>query len=537
MRGNWISTLFLFFIFSITNTNAQFILNGEATPLDESCYLLTPEVNGKAGSIWAEKINLENSFDVILDLSFGCKDVDGADGIVFALQPISTTLGGPGGGIGFTSIPIALGIEMDTYQNFHISDPVYDHIAIITNGSVDHASSTNLAGPIQADLFSPNIEDCEYHTLRVSWDAPTQFLNVYFDCEERLSYTGDIINDIFGGDPNVYWGLTSATGGLNNRHVVCFQFTTFLDALEDIPLCIGGSYQLNAKKGFTYEWSPGNTLNDSTIANPIATPEVTTLYTVKITDNCDQVFYDDILVEVVDDPVSFELGNDTTLCGGQLLTLDITTPDVDYQWSSGEHMPSIDITNSGYYAVTITKDSCLATDQIDVEFIPLPQVDIGNDTTLCLDASLFFDVQFPYADYLWQDGSTDSIFTINESGFYTIQVSNPCGLAFDQIEVAYEDCQEIFIPNIFSPNGDKINDLFMMQDGGDVINIEQLIIFDRWGNQLFEATNFLPNDSQYGWNGKFKGKRMPEGVYIYSAIVHFKDQSSSFFSGDVTLIY
>ncbi len=112
-------------------------------------------------------------------------------------------------------------VEFDTFQNNGgadqgpeaFSDPTYDHIAIMKNGVSDHASSSNLAGPIQASISSVNIEDGVDHDVKIEWVSSSQTLNVYFDCNLRLSITEDFKNTIFEGDSSVYFGFVGSTGG------------------------------------------------------------------------------------------------------------------------------------------------------------------------------------------------------------------------------------------------------------------------------------------------------------------------------------
>src|SRR6185503_2220576 len=190
---------------------AQYILNGSATQNSCNCYTLTPQAFTQSGSVWnSNKINLNNSFDFNFNVFLGCQDANGADGIVFILQPLSTSIGTSGGGMGFSGISPSVGISLDTWQNIEFNDPSYDHISIQANGNVTHGS--DLAGPIQASGASDNIEDCVEHTFRISWDASSKWLKAYFDGSLRVQAQVDLVNTIFSGDPNVYWGFTGATG-------------------------------------------------------------------------------------------------------------------------------------------------------------------------------------------------------------------------------------------------------------------------------------------------------------------------------------
>ena len=210
---------FLFFVLPVSSFS-QYILNGAATKNSCNCYTLTPASFTQAGSVWnANKINLNNSFDFSFNVFLGCQDVNGADGIVFMLQPISTSIGSTGEGMGFMGITPSIGISLDTWQNLNLNDPLYDHISIQANGNPAHGS--DLAGPVQASSTSENIEDCQWHVFRISWEPVTHWLRAYFDGQLRVEKQVDIIATIFNNDPNVFWGFTAATGGANNLQQFC----------------------------------------------------------------------------------------------------------------------------------------------------------------------------------------------------------------------------------------------------------------------------------------------------------------------------
>jgi len=86
-------------------TNDGFRLNGSALQIDSVCYQLTPEDFGQVGTMWnIDQINLYESFQILVEVSFGCIDANGADGIAFVLQPLSTTQGSNGEGLGFAML-------------------------------------------------------------------------------------------------------------------------------------------------------------------------------------------------------------------------------------------------------------------------------------------------------------------------------------------------------------------------------------------------------------------------------------------------
>jgi PKD repeat protein len=196
--------------------------NGSAYSENCNCYTLTNEVATQSGSVWNKiKINLNQSFDYKFNINLGSKDNDGADGMVFVLQNISVNIGTTGEGLGFAGVTPSIGVVIDTYQNSNQNDPSYDHISINRDGDVNHGSAKNLDGPVRALSNSDNIEDGQWHTLRVVWDATTKKLSAQVDGIDRVQTTIDLVTQVFNNDPEVFWGFTAATGGSNNRQRFC----------------------------------------------------------------------------------------------------------------------------------------------------------------------------------------------------------------------------------------------------------------------------------------------------------------------------
>jgi gliding motility-associated-like protein len=214
--------LFFFAICLSANVFGQYQINGNATSLGSNCFQLNPDLQNQVGSVWNKDVlNLNNPFDFTFNINLGCTDATSGDGICFGLQPLSSGIGVGGNGMGMMGIKPSVGVFIDTYENYWDTDPTYDHISLNANGDVDHTTSNNLAGPFQASSTNADIEDCTNHKLRVRWDASSKNYRVWFDDVLRISYTGNIITTIFGGNPNVYWGFTGATGLYHNDQRFC----------------------------------------------------------------------------------------------------------------------------------------------------------------------------------------------------------------------------------------------------------------------------------------------------------------------------
>ena len=527
------------FLFLSINLSAQFILNGSAKKIDEECFELTQDALNQSGSAWfEEKINLNQSFDVRMSLNFGCKDENGADGMVFILQPISTSIGSTGAGIGYAGINPSVGIEFDTWMNGSNNDPSFDHIGILLNGDPNH--NTGLAGPVQASANSSNIEDCMPHSVRIKWDANQNILSVYFDCVLRASAQLDLVNVVFGGDPLVYWGFSSATGGFSNEHLLCFELIEFNQQLENFTLCPNGAFPLEGPIGdYTYEWTPTEGLSSTNIPNPIASPTETTTYILSMTDDCGSSFNDTITITVGEDTSYVDLGPDRIICDNPLVQLDATTENATYLWNDGSTDSSLDAIGSGIYGVTVEiNENCFDWDEVALEFKNTPELpNIGDFDDKCMGSDLIIDGSSPTpaVQYLWSNGSDQPTVTIDSPGPQSLFVTNECGTSELSFTISEVDCNQYYAPNIFTPNNDGINDYFTLYS--DVIEeIISLTVFDRWGNMVFEQRNFSASDESLGWNGRTNNQNCESGTYGWSAEILFQDNQKKVKTGSITLI-
>jgi gliding motility-associated-like protein len=178
---------------------------------------------------------------------------------------------------------------------------------------------------------------------------------------------------------------------------------------------------------------------------------------------------------------NINIGNDTILCIGESLIMDASFPNaMSYSWSDGTGGPIISITDPGTYTVTITNICNTVTDDILINFVPLQTVDVnlGSDTLLCpgeiyaLDGTWIGGIQ-----YLWQDGSTDPIYQVLETGFYEVTIFDACGeVGFAAVQIDYDEtelnlnlgpdsllCEEdgLHVIDVFDPNAEE----YLWSDG------------------------------------------------------------------------
>jgi gliding motility-associated-like protein len=92
------------------------------------------------------------------------------------------------------------------------------------------------------------------------------------------------------------------------------------------------------------------------------------------------------------------------------------------------------------------------------------------------------------------------------------------------------------LPNVFTPNGDGLNDYFYLIAADDIKNIKVLQVLNRWGEIVFETKNARPNDLAFAWNGTKKGKDLPQGTYVYYLVFELTDGTTESHKGNITLI-
>ena len=123
-----------------------------------------------------------------------------------------------------------------------------------------------------------------------------------------------------------------------------------------------------------------------------------------------------------------------------------------------------------------------------------------------------------------------------ESGYLSVRVIDSSGCAVnDRILVVVDANRNVYFPNAINPDSD-FNDYFTAFGGQDVVEIESVQIFDRWGERVYERFNMQPNDPYVGWNGKFNGDDVQPGVYAWFAVVRFLDGEKILYTGDVTVV-
>ncbi len=158
-----------------------------------------------------------------------------------------------------------------------------------------------------------------------------------------------------------------------------------------------------------------------------------------------------------------------------------------------------------------------------IDFNILSNVELNSSTWSAEEGLTCYDCLSPSANP--NETTTYQLTAISNDGCETTETIT--------VNIAKE--RDVFVPNIFSPNGDGLNDRLTIFGGPEVEQIQMVRIFSRWGELLFERNNFSPNDPLIGWDGRFRGRKVPSGTYIWIAKVDFIDGVAIEYSGDVII--
>src|SRR6185312_4183621 len=205
---------------------------------------------------------------------------------------------------------------------------------------------------------------------------------------------------------------------------------------------------------------------------------------------------------IISEP-EINLGKDTSICEHDSLHLKSPVYSF-YQWSTGSSNQSIYVKNQGVYWVKATDSiGCTNLDTINLlDVIPIPIVNLGNDTSICSHNSFLLKAGSSSYKYKWQDNSTDTIYNVSKSGKYWVTKSNRCGQASDTINV---EELSIYPPNIITPNGDSRNEEFKIPEIRQ--GLGKLTIYNSWGAEIYKTN---------GYNNDWNAIGQSDGVYYYN---------------------
>jgi len=317
--------------------------------------------------------------------------------------------------------------------------------------------------------------------------------------------------------------VTDAQGCQNTDSVlVSVNALPVVNVVNDTAICVGDAAQLGANGGVNYLWSPPADLNNPNIANPLASPSVSTIYNVLVTDGngCQNVNSVSVTVNYPADP---QAGTDASICPGGSTQLSASNG-VSYNWSPASGLSCTNCPNpiaspgsDQTYTVSIVDiNGCLNTGQVTITLFAIPVVSAGFDATIYKGENVQLHgvggVNYSWSPPTWLDNPNiqDPIATPQDTITYILLVTDANGCQnTDSVTIRIIGLPEAQIPTAFSPNNDGLNDEFKIKWKRN-FNLITLMIFNRWGEMVFETS-----DINQGWDGTVNGNAQPIGTYVY----------------------
>jgi gliding motility-associated-like protein len=427
----------------------------------------------------------------------------------------------------------------------------------LANGCIDQDTVTVTVNPVPTALFEPDPGQCltDNSFTFTNTSVAGSTYNWYFGDGEVSSQINPVHSFLSAGSYTVKL-VATATGGCQDSttHIVTVHGNPTVTANNDLTLCRDKSIQLQAAGAQLYEWTPAQGLSCDDCPNPVATPLTTATYIVKGINNFGCPGYDTVAITVFQ-PIQINASPDAVICAKQSINLLASGAD-SYIWSPAQSLSSAVVADpvatpavtTQYRVIGFDGHNCFTdTAYVSITVNPVPTLQLGPDLTLPTGTIHPFNpVTTKGPIVLWQwtpatnlscNNCPDPSATVkNDITYYTL-IENIYGCtAIDSVNIkTFCEGSQVFIPNAFTPDGDGINDILMVRAKGVEV-VRSIRIFTRWGELIFEKTNFPPNTSSYGWDGKIRGVTAPAEVYVYTAEVTCDNLQTYTYKGNISIL-
>ena len=214
--------------------------------------------------------------------------------------------------------------------------------------------------------------------------------------------------------------------------------------------------------------------------------------------------------------------------------------------------PNFTNLSPGMYTLVLQDDQgCTVAQTAELDIPAYPKVELPANISLEIgDSTVFYPVVTaagaPITGWSWTPATGLSCADCpnptaipQQTTFYQLIITDANGCTTTAgVQVFVDKRRWVYAPNVFSPNDDGVNDWFTLFGNRQLMLIEKLSIFDRWGNMTWAVTDLMPNDETKGWDGKAArgGDKVMPGVFVWTAKVRYLDGTSEVLSGDVTVV-
>lgn len=303
-------------------------------------------------------------------------------------------------------------------------------------------------------------------------------------------------------------------------------------------LCAGGNATLTATSNAgNFQWSNGASGSSITVSQ-------IGVYTVSVSNQCGTRTATVSVNNLAPNPLVVTASS-TLICPNETATLTASgggfpSSPASYTWSNNGTSGAANTSQGGTVQVTASNSCGTLTQSIVINTYAIQAAFMANPASGTKPLTVTFNNGSTGAtSYNWNfgngataNGFTPPAQTYTASGDYTVTLTVSDGNCTDQASVVinvFNESGELYIPNVFTPNNDNVNDIFKVK--GLNVNSFYGVIFDRWGLELFSW-----NDLQQGWDGKASGKLCSDGTYFYIITARDADGKELRRQGSFTLI-
>lgn len=389
---------------------------------------------------------------------------------------------------------------------------------------------SSIPGPVLTATSSPSNCDNNSGSIVCSangGNAPYTYSIDGITFQQSNMFTGLGVN-------NYNTSVKDALGCIANFPIsVSLNNSLVVDAGNNITICEGIKQQLSASSnGVSFLWSPSNGLSDITVLNPIASPALTTTYTLTTTQGqCNRTSQTTVFVNKA--PIA-DAGKDSAICFGKNIQL-MGTGGSSYSWKPAMYLDNSNIFNPivinpnpgviTYKLSIVDANGCksLRDDDVTITVTPAVKLYLGNDTSIAINQPLQLyatDVNnVGFVNYLWSPSYglnnpniQSPLAILDRNTTYNVKAITASGcIGTDDIKISVFAGPTIYVPNAFTPNGDGLNDLIKAIPIG-MQKFNYFIIYNRFGQKIFST-----NDPNIGWDGTLKGAGQNSGAFIWMA--------------------
>lgn len=347
-------------------------------------------------------------------------------------------------------------------------------------------------------------------------------LDVYQDFSTYLWSDGSTADSLLVTDDDtisvIVFGVCDT---LQDTIVVRFDDSLQFDLGPDTTICAGTNYLIdgNIQQDAELTWSNGVINSDQITVNSSG------VYELRAENGCG-VLEDTVVVTVIPIPpaASGLLPEDTVNCFENTIVLEHGGNDsLTYLWSDGSNDRRYEVDSTQTVWLRVSSECGASSDTMNITFVPELRTELGEDTIICDEDSLQLFGADSLASYVWSTGdTTDTIWTTpdRERNYVVTITLGECQrieskrILLDAVFCPNINC-ELTYANVFTPNGDGVNDRFIAETDCDVYRFD-LAIYNRWGQLVHFSDNIA-----FGWDGFVNGEPAAAGTYYF--VIEYKD--------------